>query len=153
MGEGCVHLPLSTPPPPLSRAPAPGSEASGAPPRSPLSAQAPRPGAGNARSQLFTCWGWRWGGCGGGHVLPWVTEAPPPLIFGKPGGGSSGSQPAGQQIPEPSPEPLLPAPHPPLPCHGPPGEGGAPPPPAELSSPMEVISSARPPPHFRLQKD
>lgn len=60
---------------------------------------------------------------------------------------------AGQQIPEPSPEPLLPAPHTPPPCHGPPGVGGAPPPPVELSSPMEVISSARPPPHIRLQKD
>ena len=33
------------------------------------------------------------------------------------------------------------------------GWGGAPPLPAELSSPMEVISSVWPPPHVRLQKD
>lgn len=50
---------------------------------------------------------------GGGHVLPWVTEAPPPPIFGKPGGGSSGSQPPDSRFQSllRSPSSPLPTPH------------------------------------------
>ena len=160
-GEGCVRLPLSAPPPPLSRAPATGSEAGGVRPKSPLSPQPPRPGAGNAGSQLFTC----------------VCPALPPAgtVVGRMWGGGDtfflGSQklhlpPSSGSLEEGVLDPsrldsrfqsLLRSPFSPLPPtpagHGPLGVGGAPPPPAELSSPMEVISSVWPPPHVRLQKD
>ena len=65
-----------------------------------------------------------WGGCGGVVTRSFLGHrSSTSPIFGKLGGGSSGSQPAGQQIPEPSPEPLLPAPTPSS-WSRPPGGGG-----------------------------
>lgn len=160
-GVGCVRLPLSAPPPPLSRAPAPGSEAGGVQPKSPLSPQPPRPGAGNAGSQLFTCVcpalppagtvvGRMWGGgdtffLGSQKLhLPHLREAWR-REFWIPAGWTADSRAfSGAPSPRSHPLRLVTAPW---------GWGGAPPPPAELSSPMEVISSVRPPPHVRLQKD